>query len=241
MRDEECVVAIEQALQSDPGIRARARPLWVAVDDGELMLDGEVEDIASKRRAIARASTMADARRVLDRIRVAPAEPMEDGALRDHVRDELAGEQAFDDCSIVIAHDHSETVRDVPSGRGAIRVRVEQGTVSLEGRVPSLVHKRVAETLVWWIPGTRDVRNDLAVLPPEEDSDDELCDAIRIGLEKEPLLDAAQLRIDAHEGEVTLHGVLRSDEQRVVAEEDAWCVPGVREVRNLIQVSDTAS
>jgi osmotically-inducible protein OsmY len=241
--DEERIAArVVEALEKDESIHVREKPLWAAVSDGVLTIGGEVVDIASKRRAVARAAGHVATRCVLDRVRVAPATPMEDGTLRDHVRDVLLGESAFDECTLVVAHDgREETARDAgPEARGSIRLRVEAGAVDFGGFVPTLAHRRLAETLAWWVPGTCDVRNDLGVSPPEEDSDDEISDAVRFALEKEPFLDAGQLRVDTRCGEVTLWGTLPSDEQRVIAERDAWCVPGVREVVDRIELASGA-
>jgi hypothetical protein len=46
----------------------------------------------------------------------------------------------------------------------------------------------------------------------------------------------ARLRVEAHDGDVTLGGTLPSPRQRATAEQDAWHVLGVLGVRNLIQV-----
>ena len=240
--DEQGIAArVEEELEKDPGIRVPEQQLWAAVSDGVLTIGGEVVDIASKRRAFARATACREVRWVVDLVRVAPATPMEDGLLRDHVRDALIGEPAFEECSLGVSHDgREESARDAgPEPRGAVRLQVRGGVVTLRGFVPTLAHRRLAETLAWWVPGTCDVRNELDVSPPEDDSDDEISDAVRFVLEKEPFVDAAQLRIDTRGGEVTLWGTLPSDEQRVIAERDAWCVPGVREVVDRIELTSS--
>lgn len=48
---------------------------------------------------------------------------------------------------------------------GKIRPTVEQGVVRLEGRVPSLAHRRQAEQLAWGVNGVRAVVNELEVVP----------------------------------------------------------------------------
>ena len=54
-----------------------------------------------------------------------------------------------------------------------VEAAVRDGVVTLNGRVQSLSHKRLAGVLAWWVPGTRNVVNGLDVQPPEEDTDDE--------------------------------------------------------------------
>jgi osmotically-inducible protein OsmY len=235
--EEEIATRVSSAIQDDTRIHASGR-LWVEVSDQVVTLEGEVEDIASKRRASTLAATLPHVRGVIDRVRVRPAAPMEDGAIRDHIRDSLLGESAFDRCTITVASDgHAEIARDaLAHAAGVIQVAVHEGEVGLEGRVASLTHMRLAETLAWWVPGTRGVRNHLVVAPTEEDNDDEISDAVRTALEKDRLIDAAQLRVVTRAGQVTLHGVLPSNEQRQIAERDAWFVPGVREVIDRIEV-----
>ena len=65
--------------------------------------------------------------------------------------------------------------------------------------------------------------------------DDELIDALRIVLEKDPLVHADQLALHAQDGRVTIEGFLASDEERQLALLDAWYVPGVHEVIDRIQ------
>jgi osmotically-inducible protein OsmY/uncharacterized protein (DUF697 family) len=230
---------VVESLEKDASIHVRHRPIWAAVSDGVLSIGGEVADIASKRRALARVIELGEARRVIDRVRVAPAVPTEDGTVRAHVRDAFLGESAFDECGLTLAHDGREDMaRDAGrEARGSVHLSVEDGVVLLEGFVPTLAHKRLLETLAWWVPGTCDVRNALDVRSPEEENDDEISDAVRTALEKEPLVDAAQLRVDTRDGEVTLRGTLPSAEQRLIAERDAWCVPGVREVLDRIEIA----
>jgi osmotically-inducible protein OsmY len=128
-----------------------------------------------------------------------------------------------------------ESHSDWPSGE--IGFAVEGGIVTLEGKVISLSHKRMIETIGWWTPGCRDVVNRLQVEPSEEDNDDELADAIRLVLEMDPLVHADQIGIRAERGVVTLGGVLQREEERHMAEMDAWSVSGVTDVHNQIQLA----
>jgi len=66
-------------------------------------------------------------------------------------------------------------------------VSVEDGVVTLDGRVSSLSHKSLAGALAWWVPGSRDVINGIEVAPPQEISDSEITEAVRLVLEKDPL------------------------------------------------------
>ena len=55
-------------------------------------------------------------------------------------------------------------------------------------------------------------------------------------LEKNRFIDASQIRVGVRGRVVRLTGMLPSDEQRHMAETDAWCVFGVDNVVNEIEV-----
>lgn len=226
------------ALEADPRVQAQARPLTLAFEDGELTIEGELADAAAKTRVTQIAGAFPEVHRVVDRLTVAAAVAMPDGQLRDHLRDAFLGEPILSESRLVLVAEGSEDrARDPESPRGAIRASVESGVVTLEGEVPSLSHARLTGVLAWWIPGTRAVHNHLRPAPPEEDTDDEITDAVRIALEKEPFVDAAQVGVRTSGGRVTLYGTLPSEEQRRIAERDAWYVLGVLDVDNRICVA----
>jgi osmotically-inducible protein OsmY len=130
-----------------------------------------------------------------------------------------------------------ETVRVPPTGsRGEIRYLVEDGVVTLSGEIPGLGRKRLAGVLAWWVPGSRDVVNGLAVVQSEDDSDGEMTDAVRIVLEKDPFVNAAQVRVSSRDGVVTLEGLVAAEAECDMAEYDAWCVFGVDKVVNEVAV-----
>jgi hypothetical protein len=165
---------------------------------------------------------------------------MGDGAIRDHVRDAMVEEPAFAVCAIRIRDKAGAiVVIQEPPGplRGEVEVSVDTGVVTLDGRVPSLSHKRLAGVLCFWVPGTRDVVNGLEVNPPEEDNDGEIADAVRLILEKDPVIDATSIGVLCRDGLVTLRGVAASPEQRDMAERDAWYTFGVDEVTNELVLS----
>ncbi len=105
----------------------------------------------------------------------------------------------------------------------------------LNGRMGSLCHKRLAGVLAWWVPGSRDVVNGLEVVPPEEDSDDEVIDAVRLVLEKDPFIRADQIRVSCRDYRVTLEGLVPKPLEREMAEADAWYVFCVSDVINLLE------
>jgi osmotically-inducible protein OsmY len=68
------------------------------------------------------------------------------------------------------------------------------------------------------------------------DSEDEIADAVRIALEKDPFVNDAQIRIYVRGTTTTLTGLVPTQSEREMAEFDAWYVFGVSRVDNHIGV-----
>jgi osmotically-inducible protein OsmY len=229
---------VRAALEHEPRINLHRYPIHLRYEDGILTVDGEVEHIAAKKLALELAAAVPGVDGLVDRLRVAPTRVMGDGAVRDHVRDALLQEPAFATFTIVVRDQGQVDIVRPASGTpcGSIEVAVAAGVVTLNGRVPSLSHKRLAGVLAWWVPGSRDVINGLAVEPPEEDTDDEITDAVRLVLEKDRFVTADQVRVRTRDRVVTLKGLVPNTTIREMAEFDAWYVFGVDRVVNRLQV-----
>jgi osmotically-inducible protein OsmY len=182
-----------------------------------MTLEGEVEHIVAKKVALERAAQIAGVDAIIDRLRIDPGKRLGDGAVRDHALTLLSQEATLQQL--------------------AVEAEVEDGVVTLNGVVPSLSHKRMAGVLAWWSQGRRDVINGLDVDPPQEDNDDELADAVRLVLEKDPFINASQIRIGARDCRVSLSGYVINATERDMAEFDAWYVFGVDDVMNRLEVA----
>jgi osmotically-inducible protein OsmY len=234
--EEDVLVRLNAALLADPH-PDRAADVTLELADGVLTIAGEVASVAAKVRALRRAATFPEIRGVVDRLRIAPAVRMTDSEMRDHVRDAFVQDSAFDECRLVVRRHGRDAIAHAPiRTSGFIRVDVTEGVVAFDGYVPSLVHRRLAGVLAWWVPGTCAVDNRLGVAPPEVDTDDEITDAVRIVLEKDRLVDAAQIGVRTRAGRVTLRGTVKSHAQQEIAVRDAWYVHGVEEVDDALVV-----
>ncbi len=225
---------IESALRRDGRLRGRIEALRLGLENDVVVLEGVVEDIAAKRRVPRIAVQAAGASRVLDRVRLKARVERSDTELRQAMQRILAAEPVFEGYRIVQGQVESpDKLFDKVIG-----VNVETGVVRLSGTVGSLSHRRLAEVLGWWVPGTVDVENRLTVAPPEQDSDDEITDALRMVLEKDPWIDAGHVQIRTRDAVVHLNGLLPGDEQKRMAENDAWYIAGVHDVVNDIVSAD---
>lgn len=231
--------AVRAVFEHDRRINLHRYPISMDFDEGVLTLEGEVERLAVKKLALELAMTIPGVTGIVDRLRVRPAERAGDGAILAGVRNALLQEPALENCTIrVKSKGQVETVREsLVEPHGEIEVSVTDGVVLLDGHVVNLAQKRLAGVLAWWVPGTRDLVNDLDVIPPEEDHDDEITDAVRLVLEKDPFLDASQIHVTTRNAVVTLEGLVRTELQKQMAENDAWYVFGVDQVINKLEVT----
>lgn len=235
---ETIVTQVEAALERDARVNLHKYPLKIAFDpDGALVLEGEVENIIAKKLALEHAAAVPGVSAIIDRLRVAPSTSMRDGEIRDHVRAALLEEPALETCSIrAMDRGRWEAFREpAASPRCSIDVMVVDGVVTLDGRVGSLCHKRLAGVLAWWVPGTRDVVNGIEVSPPQEDSDGEIAEAVKLVLEKDPLINANRIRVTVRDGAVTLEGLVVNSAEAEMAEMDAWYVFAVDRVVNRLE------
>jgi osmotically-inducible protein OsmY len=230
---------VRAALQSEPRLGAPFHLKQIAFEEGGyLVLDGEVPSVAAKKLALEKAAAIPRVTGIVDRLHVRPAAPMGDAEIRVHVRDTFIGDLAFEALEIrELDAGKWRLIRGVPRGcKGGIDIEVQDGIVTLNGRVPGLTSKRLAGVLAWWVPGVRDVVNGIEADPPEEDSPDLIEEAVRVALEKDPLVNAGQIKVGARKTWVRLTGAVRAGAERDAAERDAWCVFGVDNVLNGIEV-----
>ena len=237
-RQAPLIARIRAALENDTRINLHRFPIVVRLDGEDLVLTGEVADIAAKKTALELAATLVPAARIVDRLHVRSAQLMGDREIRDHVVKALLEEPALEHCLLLsrLPKELASHRGGIPEPTGSIVIEVSDGVVTLNGEVPSLSHKRLAGVLAWWVPGCRDVINGLEEVPAEQDNDAELTDAVGLVLEKDPIINAAKLRVTAKNGIVTLEGLVPNQAMKQMAERDAWYVLGVKNVVNHIQI-----
>jgi osmotically-inducible protein OsmY len=237
--DLQLLAKVRATLRSEPSVGALFHPSELEMEsDGMLVLGGEVASVKAKKLALERVAALPGIAAIVDRLHVKPATHMSDKEIRAHVRDMLVEEASFRHLEIHELQDSGYAlVRGAPAvNSGHIDFEVKDGVVTLDGRVPGLTSKRLAGVMAWWVPGVRDVVNGMAVEPPEDDGPDMIAEAVRVILEKDPFVDAGQIRVGVRNTVVRLTGLVPSETERDAAERDAWCAFGVDNVINEIEV-----
>ncbi len=230
--------AARAALQSEPRTGHGFRLDRVAfTEDGSLVVEGEVESVAAKKLALERIGALPSVDLIVDRLHVRPAETMGDAEIRAHLRNALVQEPSFAGLQVTELKGVSrERISSPPEPIGDLDYEVENGIVTLNGSAPGLSTKRLAGVLAWWVPGSRDVINGMAVAESESDSPQSIEEGVRIALQKDPFVNAGQIRVGVRNRVVRLTGLVPSEAERDMAERDAWYVFGVDDVINEITV-----
>lgn len=228
------VKAVKAAFEREPRINLHRYPVRVAFQDGVLTLEGEVEHVAAKKIGLELAIAVPGVTGIVDRLHVTPAVRMGDGAVLDAVRDALLQEPLLQNCTLrVIRKGVQELVRDSSEDpHGVVDISVRDGVVLLDNHANTLLQKRLAGVLAWWVPGSRDVINGMEVVPFQEDSDAEMAKAVELAIHRDHLVQSEGIRVSVARSVVTLDGSVPTDAQKDMAESDAWYVFGVDRVIN---------
>jgi osmotically-inducible protein OsmY len=116
-----------------------------------------------------------------------------------------------------------------------IQATVENGWVTLTGCVKWEYERTAAKDSVSYLPGVKGVSNNITLKPTVQPT--AVKDAIEKALKRNAEIDAAQIKVSADGGKVTLAGTVRSWDERDEARSAAWNAPGVTEVENELAVS----
>jgi osmotically-inducible protein OsmY len=215
--DSELRRDVERELEMEPSVDERR--IGVAVLDGIVTLSGEVHSYAEKWQAERTVERVAGVRGVVNQLAVKPATERSD---------------------IDIARSAADVLKWnvlVPSER--IKVRVENGWLTLEGDVEWEYQRRAAERAVRNLPGVKGISNLIVVKPRVQPSD--VRRKIEEAFEREAAIDAQHIDVQVNGSEVTLSGRVRSWAERHAAEKAAWSVPGVTAVHNYLNVEAAAA
>jgi hyperosmotically inducible protein len=122
-----------------------------------------------------------------------------------------------------------------------IKVETQAGVVTLRGKVGTAVERSAAEEIARGVGGVKSVTNALQVVPLEQREavdvrDTDVKKAVAERLDGDQQLKAATIKVRADNGLVTLMGTVPDARAKARAGELARKVPGVRAIRNELQL-----
>lgn len=214
MTESELKRSVEEALHGE--VRLRGLNINVAIEDGSVLLRGQVNELAEKRLAVNLVRQIRDIGNVRDQLRLASVQSLTDKQIAQHIEDGWMQDGAI--------HDRQ------------VQVQVTDGVATLTGTFDNLEEKRLAGVIAWWVPGVVDVDNQIKVEPFQNENDGDLTDLIRLVFDKDILVDPSTIGVTARDHVVTLMGTVKSEEERQAAEHDCYYVWGVKDVINRLDV-----
>lgn len=203
-----------EELKWDRGVKAEQ--IGVTVKDGVVTLTGTVDSYAEKLAALRAAERVAGVKAVAVEIEV-----------------KVPGVSHRSDTDIARAAEQAlQWNVNVPDDQ--IKVKVEDGWVTLTGEVDRYDQRQAAESAVVDLTGVRGLSSVITIKPRPTTT--EIKTQLVQALERSAEVDARRITVETKDGVVTLRGVVKSWAQRKEAERAAWAAPGVTEVHNRILV-----
>lgn len=213
----------DKQLQQDVMDELRYEPsldekeIGVNVDNGLVALTGRVKTYAENLAAIRAVERVAGVRAIANELTVVPP-------------------TAFEHSDVEIAEAAMRALLWCPSvPRDRVKVRVEKGWVTLEGKLDWQFHKEAAENAVRLLAGVRGVANLVVIEPAVKAA--EVSKQIEGAFARSAALHAQQISVQARDRRVTLKGSVHSWDEWREAEHAAWAAPGVAAVENQLAVS----
>jgi osmotically-inducible protein OsmY len=215
--DRELQEDVLKALEWEPGIDAAK--IGVSVKNGVTTLQGGVRSYFEKSTAEATARHVYGIRGVANDLTVTldGFGPRTDSQIVEAVANAIASDSA------------------VPLN--AIKVTAADGWVTLHGEVDWQYQKSAAQIDAERRSGVKGVTNLINLRAKPRVSPLDVKAKIEQAFKRSAEVDSAHVKVDVHDGQITLTGTVKSLHEREQAELAAWSAPGVTKVEDRITVS----
>lgn len=212
--DKQLQIDIKEELRWEP--RVRDDEIGIEVRDGVVTLMGTVPDFAQRVRAERAVERVAGVRAVAQELTVKVPNT--------HLRSDTD-----------LAHQVVNTLAwDTEVPFQAVKAKVDDGWVTLEGEVDWQFQRNAPERAVRYLSGVKGVSNLLKVKAHASTYD--VAQHITAALSRSAEADAKKIKVTATGGKVTLTGTVRSWPERADAQRAAWSATGVTEVDDRLAV-----
>jgi osmotically-inducible protein OsmY len=205
-----------QELKYEPSIDASQ--IGVTTNDGIVGLTGTVPSYVEKYTAVQAAERVSGVTAVTDELKV-----------------DLPSFHVRNDADIAKAAVNA-LEWDVWVSKNRIKVKVEEGWITLSGEVEYKYQRDEAESAVRNLTGVLGVINDIAINSPSA-SASEVQKNIETALRRSAEVDADNITVSVDGGKVTLTGNVSSRAERDDAERAAWSARGVTSVNDDLTVA----
>jgi osmotically-inducible protein OsmY len=183
-----------------------------------IVLDGKVKSFAEKLTAESVVKTIQGVKAIVNEIKVDPS-------------------LHYKKTDSEIATDTINALKSsvwVPAQK--IKVLVKDGAVTLAGEVEWQYEKTAAFTAVKNLWGIKSINNEIIVKPSLSINEDKVRQEITKEFERHARFDASRIKIKVQGRKITLEGEVSNFDEMEMAEDAAWAIPGVAEVRNELVV-----
>ena len=214
MNDSTLRQDIIDELDFEPSIDAAS--IGVAVEDGVVTLTGHVSTYAQKATAEDAVRRVKGVKGIAEEIEVRP----------------FGTNKTADDEIVKRALQTITWNTVIPDG--AIQVKVQDGWVTLTGKVDWQYQKTAATQTIGGLAGVLGVYNKIEVKPHASVSD--VKKRIEDALKRNAEVEAKAIRVNVVNGKVTLEGRVNNWAERSATERAAWSAPGVRSVDDRITI-----
>ena len=208
--DDQLQKAVLAELSWEPSITAAH--IGVTADNGTVTLTGHVNSYGQKHAAEMATGRVKGVKAIAEEIEV-----------------RLPFEIKRDDADIATAA-ANRLAWDTGTPRDAVKIKVEQGRVTLTGQVEWHFQKETAEREVRNLMGVLGVTNQITIKPRVDTA--HLQDDIQLALNRSIFFQPENVHVTSQDGRVKLTGTVKSWQERQTAASTAWAAHGATSVEN---------